>query len=340
MTVRLLAALLLTAAFAAPSPAQGFLSERNSSKFVGPFRNVVAKANESTVRVRCNDKDAALGTIVYADGFILTKASELRGKITCRLPDGTEYDADIVATHKDTDLALLKVDVRGLKAVKFSDSKGVPIGNWLAAAGTNSDPVGVGIVSVVTRTLRGMDADFKLNNNRGFLGVTIDDFEDKGAKITDVTPRGAAEKAGIKKDDVICEVAGRVVKSREALQELMGNYRPGESVAVRLKRGDETLKMTITLSGPPFEKTRGDIQNSMGSELSGRRTGFPAVLQSDMILAPQNCGGPVVDLDGNVLGIGIARAGRVESWILPSENIRPLLAELKAGKYPPLSVSK
>ena len=41
------------------------------------------------------------------------------------------------------------------------------------------------------------------------------------------------------------------------------------------------------------------------------------------------------DLDGNVLGINIARAGRVESWALPAEVIRPLIAGLKAGKFPP-----
>jgi serine protease Do len=341
MTARRLFAALLLSVFLAPAaPAQGFLSDRASAKIVGPFRSVVAKASASTVRVRCDDKDAALGAVVFDEGFVLTKASELRGKITCRLPDGTEYDADLVSTHRDTDLALLKVDVRGMKPVKFADSKKVPTGNWLAAAGPSSDPVGVGIVSVATRTLRGADAEYKLNNNRGFLGVSIDDFEEKGAKVIDLTPGGAAAKAGIKKDDVITEVAGKLVKSREALQELMGDYRPGESVALRVSRAGETLKMTITLTKSPLEKSRGEIQNSMGSELSGRRTGFPSILQSDMILDPKNCGGPVVDLDGNVIGVGIARAGRVESWVLPSENIRPLLSDMRSGKYPPLSVHK
>ena len=42
----------------------------------------------------------------------------------------------------------------------------------------------------------------------------------------------------------------------------------------------------------------------------------------------------LVDLDGRVLGINIARAGRVETWTLPAETIKPIYAELKAGKYP------
>jgi S1-C subfamily serine protease len=57
-----------------------------------------------------------------------------------------------------------------------------------------------------------------------------------------------------------------------------------------------------------------------------------------MVIAAKNCGGPVVDLDGNVLGISIARAGRVETWVLPSEVIRPLLPDFKAGKFAPTTV--
>ena len=39
------------------------------------------------------------------------------------------------------------------------------------------------------------------------------------------------------------------------------------------------------------------------------------------------------DLDGNVLGINIARAGRVESWALPADVIDGVLKELKDGKH-------
>jgi len=85
MISRLFAVAVLLAAFAAPASAQ--LSK--DSKLLAPFKPVVAKANESTVRIKCDDKDAILGTIVDADGYILTKLSELRGVVFVRLPDGT-----------------------------------------------------------------------------------------------------------------------------------------------------------------------------------------------------------------------------------------------------------
>ena len=75
MTARSLVAALVLAVAVTPASAQ--ISSK--PKVLAPFKAVVAKANESTVRIRGDDKDIALGTVVFADGFILTKASELRG---------------------------------------------------------------------------------------------------------------------------------------------------------------------------------------------------------------------------------------------------------------------
>lgn len=332
MSLRSIAAALLLAAFGSPAYAQ----IGKDAKLLGPFKPIVARASESTVRIKCDDKDSVLGTIVDEAGFILTKASELKGAIWVRLPDGSEYEATTVAAHKDTDLALLKVDVKGLKAVKFADTVKVPQGNWLAAAGPNSDPVSVGIVSVMTRKLTGRDT-LITNPNRGYLGVFPSDEKDDdgnpvGAKLTEVTPDGAAAKAGLKADDIIVEMNGKSITSQTSLRDFLESLRGGDVIAVKAKRKGETKDFKVTLASAP--KDRGDMQNSMGSTLSGRRTGFPQVLQTDLVVDAKDCGGPVVDLEGNVLGINIARAGRVETWILPSEVIRPLLPDLKAGKFP------
>jgi serine protease Do len=350
MTARSLIAAVILAAVAAPAPAQ----ISNNPKVRAPFKAVVERANESTVQIRGDDKDVALGTVVFSDGYILTKASELRGALSVRLSDGTEYDAKIVGKHRDTDLALLKVDVKDLKPITFTDSKKAVMGNWLAAAGPTSEPVAVGIVSVITRKLTFPD-DLIDNHNRGYLGILLSQTDPKdadgkvlGAKITSVEAKGAGKKAGLKENDVIVAVEGAKVLGRAALRDALEDSRPGESVTLtvlrEIREGEEKKteekQFTIKLTGPVGPPDRSTIQNAMGGDLSGRRTGFPAILQTDMYLEPKNCGGPVVDLDGNVLGISIARAGRVETWILPGENIRPLLADLKAGKFAPIVATK
>ena len=61
-------------------------------------------------------------------------------------------------------------------------------------------------------------------------------------------------------------------------------------------------------------------------------------MQHDSVLRPRDCGGPIVDLDGKALGINVARAGRTESYAVPSEAILPLLADLRSGKLAPKEV--
>src|SRR6267154_1341822 len=105
----LAAALAAVLIWTGSTHAQGDLT-KNGPKMVKLFRPVVAKTSESTVRVICDGKDTALGAVIGPDGWIITKASELKGEIVCRLKDGKDYSAKIVGVHVDYDLALLKIE--------------------------------------------------------------------------------------------------------------------------------------------------------------------------------------------------------------------------------------
>lgn len=343
MSVRLLAAAAVAAAVAGPAAAQppgrSGRGESLPARLTGIFQPVVAKANESTVRVLAAGKEAALGTVVFADGYVLTKASEIEtGDLAVRFHDGSTVKAERVGVHAATDLALLKIEKTGLKAITFVDSKAAALGNWLAAAGVGSDPTAVGIVSVVTRTLNAFEKGDARKTKRGYLGIqmSLTKEEAGGVRIDVVSKGGAAEKAGVKAKDVIVEVNGKKVDTAEDLGTLIAEFNPGDRVQLGVRRGDEALKLSATLTGPlPGAPNRSDIQNSMGGTLSNRRGGFDKVLQTDMVVDPKDCGGVVVDLDGRVVGMCIARAGRVETFVLPGEVILPLLPELKAGRFPP-----
>lgn len=298
-------------------------------KFLAAFRDSVARAVRSTVRVRCEGKDVALGTVVAADGWILTKASQLDGEVSCRLGDGRDFEARLVGVHEASDLAMLKIEAKGLTPVTWQDSKGVPVGNWVATPGTGPNPVAVGVLSVTARKI----ATRNPVKNAGFMGIAMAPPDKGGVKIAGVQPGSGADRAGLKAEDRILAVNGKPAPNFDALRKAMGKTRPGDVVTVRVKRGEKELEMRVTLGKRPPD--RGDIQNSMGSQLSDRRDSFPLAVQHDTVLRATDCGGPLVDLDGKVIGVNIARGGRTESFAIPSEAVRPLLADLQSGKLAP-----
>ncbi len=320
-----------------PDPAANLT--RANPAFVAAFREVVSPASKSTVRILCDGKDTALGVVVAADGWILTKANDLNGDITCKLGDGTELLARCVGYHERHDLVLLKVPAMGLTPASFSPSKGLAAGSWIACAGVGENPVAFGVVSVATRDVpNGGGPIFTPNPNSGYLGIQMEPTDSGGVKIVLVSPKTPAEQAGIKVNDIIIGVGGKAVGDPDELAQSIQRYNAGDEVTVKILRGDKEIDVTAKLAKRPPQLGRGDFQNSMGSKLSSRRSGYPTILQHDSVMEPENCGGPIVDLDGKVIGINICRAGRTESWAVPSEVVTALLPELKSGKLPPPAI--
>jgi serine protease Do len=309
---------------------------KTSPKLIAVFRPVVAKATRSIVEVRCDDKAVSLGTVVGVDGWILTKASELKGPVVCKLPSGKELPAKLIGAHKKCDLALLKIEAKGLTPIEWRTSKKALPGDWLATPGQDADPVAVGVVSVSTRNPGPREMPPSLPApSAGFLGVALEEAEG-GPKIAMVTEGSAAAKAGLEVNDVVVSVAGKKIVDAETLMNTIGRYKPGDVVTIKIKRDGEAMEFEATLGKRPRSSmSRADFQNRLGGSLSNRRGGFPTVLQHDTVLLPKHCGGPLVGLDGKALGINIARAGRTETYAIPSELILTLIPELKSGKHPP-----
>jgi serine protease Do len=325
--------MILALGVALPAQAQKAL-EKASPAMLAAFRDVVARPSESTVRVLCEDKDAALGTVISADGLILTKASELRGKPTCKLRDGRSFPARVLGVEPKTDLALLKIEAKDLKPVEWADSKSAAVGNWLASPGTGDEPVAIGVVSV--SVWKPVERDLprrKVPKDAGYLGVMLGEGE--GApKIGKVTEKSPAAKAGLLEGDLVLKVSGKKVRNPNELIAAIQGFKAGATVTLTVRRDDEELELKATLATRPADLNfdRADFQNNMGSKLSEKRNGFPTILQHDQVIKPTDCGGPLVGLDGKAVGINIARAGRVESYAIPTEVVLSTINELKSGR--------
>jgi len=97
---------------------------------------------------------------------------------------------------------------------------------------------------------------------RGFLGVSIQDltpeiaeqFELKDAKgvvIPDVTPGSAADKAGVKPNDIVVAFDGRPVEKAAELQKKVAMKKPGTEVEIVVLRDGKQKKLTAKLEERP-----------------------------------------------------------------------------------------
>ena len=123
---------------------------------------------------------------------------------------------------------------------------------------------------------------------RGFLGVWFErvppalaeavDAPRGAAQVTQLSPDGPAEKAGLKEGDVITTINGQKLRESSQLRTIVGNMLPGEKVELGVIRNDDELSLTVELgrrmddlaAAPTTGKTdtpSRDIESSLGLTL-------------------------------------------------------------------------
>jgi len=84
-------------------------------------------------------------------------------------------------------------------------------------------------------------------NNAAFLGVLSEDNE-LGAKINEVSKGSPAEKAGLKKDDIITNVNDTKITGPKDLYDAIGKYKPSEKVQISILKDGAKTKLTVELA--------------------------------------------------------------------------------------------
>lgn len=87
---------------------------------------------------------------------------------------------------------------------------------------------------------------FESGEPRAFLGVGMEKA-DKGVRITSVTEKSAAEKAGLKKDDIIVSVDGKKVDAEMEVTKIIQSHKPGEQVDIAYSRDGKEAKVKAEL---------------------------------------------------------------------------------------------
>lgn len=133
--------------------------------------------------------------------------------------------------------------------------------------------------------------------------------------------------------DVITQLEGQPVVNQKNYVKMMFDAEKigdhpritGEPIRVTYRRGTQSFTDIL-----PLNSGGADI-GQLIYPASYRSTGFASALSTDLPVRPEHCGAPVVDSEGHVLGILIARTRYVETLVLPAREVLASLETMKAS---------
>src|SRR4029077_15315274 len=232
-----------------------------------------------------------------------------------------EVAAELLGTDEEDDVALVQIHAEGLKPIQWAAGP-VAIGQWAITPGIAGTPQAVGVISALPRHIR---------PQRAFIGVQFD-FSTSKPRVEALMPGLGAEQAGVKAGDVIVAVNDSAVTNREQIVETLREFREGQTVKLRLRRGETQIDAEVQLKVPKAGLADGETARAdrLSGEVSQRAEGFEQAIEHDTVLPPWLCGGPLVNLDGQAIGLNIARAGRVSTYALPAPLVKRILEHLKS----------
>jgi len=286
------------------------------------FSEMSELALKSSVKLMRNDKVLAHGTLVDSRGFVVSKASDCIGARSLVTNEGLSFPVKVRKRHEGCDLVLLEIlnDRSDWPFVEFSDENNSITSRWAISASPDLSEIRIGVFGATSR---------KIGREGGVMGVVLDEKSEElnGVLVAEVIPHSAADRAGLKTGDRILKVDQRSVKMAQQVNQAMQKKDPGDLILLEISRGQKKSDMRVTLG---HRSVTFDLFNRnilMSGPISKRRDNFPIILQHDIPLEYNHMGGPVFNLDGECVGINIARVDRVTNYAIPSYLVGPILSE-------------
>ena len=243
------------------------------------------------------------GFILSADGLIMTNAHVVEGadELIVTLTDKREFKAKVVGSDKRTDVAVVKIDAKGLNAVKIGDVSRLRVGEWVMAIGSPfglENTVTAGIVSAKKRDtgdfLPFIQTDVAINpgnsggplinmrgevvginsqiysRSGGFQGISFAIPMDEAVRVADqlrATGRVTRGRIGVQIDQVSKEVAESIGlgRPRGAL------VRGVEDTSPAAKAGVEPGDIIVKFDGKDVEKSV-DLPRLVGNTRPGNKS--------------------------------------------------------------------
>jgi serine protease Do len=98
------------------------------------------------------------------------------------------------------------------------------------------------------RTMPRMNQNWSWSDGGPKLGISVQDTDDgKGVKVIEVDEESNAEKAGVKEDDIITEVDGKIVNNTDEIAKVIRESKDKISVMIKLQRGGKTQNIEVKM---------------------------------------------------------------------------------------------
>jgi serine protease Do len=205
-----------------------------------------------------NSDDAKIGEWVIAVG----NPFELLHTVTTGIVSATGRSSVGIEQYEDfiqTDASINPGNSGGALA----DLDGNVIGINTAISSPSGGNVGIGFAIPINMARKVMEQLIETGKvTRGFLGLVPQDIDDnlakalnlkstKGSLVGDVSSDGPADKAGIKRGDIITSFNDKEIEDSQKLREIVAETKPGSTVPVAILRDGKGLVLNVTLAERP-----------------------------------------------------------------------------------------
>jgi len=144
--------------YAAEQTVHGVVHVRTTAKVSGQYNPIMEFFYGDSYLKPREVRGYGSGVIVSSDGYIITNnhVVESAEEVTVKLNDNREFKAQVIGRDPSTDIALLKLKADNLPYIKYGDSDGLKLGEWVLAVGNPfnlTSTVTAGIISAKGRNL-------------------------------------------------------------------------------------------------------------------------------------------------------------------------------------------